>query len=82
MADRFSSPFQIETPAGAEGWQDLYTYSSLFSEERRDYEDRAFWFHDGVHWPEALTPWDTTFLEFAFVSLSQYNTRHYIIPPA
>ena len=82
MADRFPSPFDIETPDGAEGWQELYTYSSLFCEERREYEDAGFWFHDGVHWPEALTPWDTTFLEFALASLSQYNTRHYLIPPA
>jgi len=29
-----------------------------------------------------MTPWDTTFLEFAIASLSQYNTRHYLIPPA
>ena len=82
MADRFPSPFEIDTPSGAEGWQELYTYSSLFSEDRRDYEDGGFWFHDGVHWPEAMTPWDTTFLEFAIASLSQYNTRHYLIPPA
>jgi pyruvate,water dikinase len=82
MADRFPSPFEIQTPPGADGWQDLYTYSSLFSEERRGYEDGGFWFHDGVHWPEALSPWDTTFLEFAIASLSQYNTRHYMIPPA
>ena len=82
MADRFPSPFEIATPEGAEGWQDLYMYSTLFSEERREYEDGAFWFHDGVHWPEALTPWDTTFLEYAFGGLGQYNTRHYIIPPA
>ena len=26
MADRFPSPFEIQTPAGAEGWQELYTY--------------------------------------------------------
>ena len=32
MADRFPSPFDIETPAGAEGWQEMYVYSSLFSE--------------------------------------------------
>jgi pyruvate,water dikinase len=82
VADRFPSPFEIETPAGAEGWRELYTYSTLFSEERRDYEEGGFWFHDGVHWPEAMTPWDTTFLEFAIASLSQYNTRHYMIPPA
>ena len=82
MVDRFPSPFDIETPPGAEGWQELYTYSSLFSEGRRETEEAAFWFHDGVHWPEALTPWDTTFFEFAMASLSQYNTRHYLIPPA
>ena len=35
-----------------------------------------------MHWPEALTPWDTTLFEFAIASLSQYNTRHYMIPPA
>ncbi|MFT3874407.1 MAG: PEP-utilizing enzyme [Nocardioides sp.] len=58
------------------------SYSSLFCEERREYEDGGFWFQDGVHWPEAVTPWETTFYEFAISSLSQYNTRHYIIPPA
>jgi pyruvate,water dikinase len=82
MADRFPSPFEIETPGGAEGWQELYTYSLPFSTDRREYEDSMFWFQDGVHWPEVLSPWDATFLEFALASLSQYNTRHYLIPPA
>ena len=82
MADRFPSPFEIETPAGAEGWQELYTYSLPFSTDRREYEDSMFWFQDGVHWPEVMSPWDATFYEFALASLSQYNTRHYLIPPA
>ncbi len=82
MADRFPSPFEIEAPDGAEGWQDLYSYSAVFSEERRDYEDAGFWFHDGVHWPEALTPWDAHVFEVAIASLGQYNTRHYLVPPA
>ena len=82
MADRFSSPFEVSTPEGAEGWQELYTYSSLFCEERRDYEDGGFWFHDGVHWPEALTPWDSGLAELALASLGQYNTRHFQVPPA
>ncbi|MFL5797271.1 MAG: PEP-utilizing enzyme [Actinomycetota bacterium] len=79
---RFPSPFEIETPEGAEGWQDLYTYSLPFSEDRREYEESAFWFQDGIHWGQVLHPWDSTFLEFALASLSQYNTRHYLIPPA
>ena len=82
MADRFPSPFDIETPAGAEGWQDMYVYSSLFSEARRDFEDSTFWFQDGVHWPKVLTQWDATFYEFGIASLSQYNTRHLQVPPA
>ncbi len=82
MADRFPSPFEITTPVGAEGWEELYTPSLLFCDERREYEDSGFWFQDGVHWPAALTPWDTTFYEYAIASLSQYNTRHSIIPPA
>jgi pyruvate,water dikinase len=79
---RFPSPFEIPTPEGAEGWQDLYTYSLPFSEDRREYEESMFWFQDGIHWGQVLHPWDSTFLEFALASLSQYNTRHYLIPPA
>jgi pyruvate,water dikinase len=82
MADRFPSPFDMATPPGAEGWEKLYAYSSIFSEDRREYEDSQFWFMDGVHTPEVIQPWDATILEFALIGLSQYNTRHYVIPPA
>ena len=79
---RLPSPFDVATPPGGEGWEELYTYSSLFSEGRREYEERMFWFHDGVHWPTPLPPWDATFFEYAMATLSQYNTRHYLIPAA
>ncbi len=82
MPERFPSPFDAEVPAGAEGWEDLYTYSLPFSEDRRDYEESTFWFQDGVHWADPLPPWDATWYEYAIASLSQYNTRHYLIPPA
>jgi pyruvate,water dikinase len=82
MSDRFPSPFDIETPPGAEGWEELYPYYMVFSEDRRAYEDSMFWFQDGIHWPTVMTPWDATFFEYAIAALSQYNTRHYLIPPA
>ncbi len=56
MVERFPSPFEAEVPAGAEGWEDLYTYSLPFSEDRRDYEDGTFWFQDGVHWAWGDSP--------------------------
>ena len=79
---RFASPFDVKTPPGAEGWQDLYPYYLVFSEDRREEEDAAFWFQDGVHWREVLYPFDSIFMEFALKCLSQYNTHFYIIPPA
>ena len=78
--DGLPNPFEVATPPGAEGWEKLYTYSSLFSQGRREYEEGMFWFHDGVHWPTPLPPWDATFFEYAMATLSQYNTRHYLIP--
>src|SRR3990172_6708259 len=79
---RFPSPFDVKTPPGGEGWQDLYPYYLVFSEDRRGEEETAFWFQDGVHWREVLYPFDSIFMEFALKCLSQYNTRFYIIPPA
>jgi len=82
MAGKFPLPSEIVAPAGAEGWQELYNYSSSFSADRAEYEDSMFWFQDGVHWPKALLPWDASLMEMAIVSLSQYNSRHLLVPPA
>jgi pyruvate,water dikinase len=79
---RFPSPFEVPTPEGAEGWEELYSYGATFSEARKDYEDNGFWFWDSMHWGYALTPWDAYFFEAAIASLSQMNSRHYRIPPA
>jgi pyruvate,water dikinase len=79
---RFPSPFELPTPPGAEGWEDLYTYNLLFSDDRREFEESTFWFQDSMHWREVLLPFDSITMEMALTSLSQYNTRFYIIPPA
>ena len=81
-SNRFPSPFEIEGPDGVDGWEDLYPYSVSFGDARRDYEDSRFWFWDSMHWGQALTPWDSTFMEMALAALSQMNSRHYRIPPA
>ena len=79
---RFPSPFEVEGPEGVEGWEELYSYPLPFSEGRREYEDNRFWFWDSMHWGQAMTPWVSTFMEMAIASLSQMNSRHYLIPPA
>lgn len=80
---RFPSPFEVEPPQGdIAGWEEMYPYSVTFGEGRREYEESRFWFQDSMHWGDAMTPWDSTLLEFALGSLSQFNSRHYRIPPA
>lgn len=79
---RFPSPFSIETPPGAEGWQSMYPYYALLSNERREFDDGKFWFFDGMHNPEPLYPFDTIMTENWWVAVSQMSTRVWPIPLA
>lgn len=81
-AKRFPSPFDTVTPAGAEGWERMYPYYLLFSEDNREYEDNTLWFQDGMHHPEVLYPFDTITHECWRIALGQYNTRVFDVPPA
>lgn len=78
----FKSPFSVEPPPGGEGWQKLYRYYALISEERRSFEEGKFWFFDGMHNPEPLYPFDTIMTENWWVAASQMSTRVWALPPA
>ena len=78
----FVSPYDLEAPAGAEGWRELYPYNLVFQESQKDQENGKFWFCDSQHWPNVFKPFETVGVEFAVRCLGAYNTRHYIIPPA
>ncbi|MEK7812125.1 MAG: PEP-utilizing enzyme [Candidatus Desantisbacteria bacterium] len=77
----FPSPFEVQTPEGAQGWEEMYPYYLLFSQDRKGVEEK-FWFCDTMHWTTPLYPFDTFTAESALSSLGQYNTRVYMIPPA
>lgn len=79
---RFPSASEIEAPPGAEGWRQLYPYFLLFHESRREVDEAKFWFCDSQHWPQVFKPFDATLMEYAVQTLGQFNTRHYLIPPA
>ncbi|WP_433606483.1 PEP-utilizing enzyme [Prescottella agglutinans] len=76
----FPSPFDLDVPAGAEGWQELYPYNMVFQPSRKDVDDAKFWFCDSQHWPTVFKPFETIGGEFAVKCLGQYNTRHLLIP--
>ena len=80
--DRFPSPFDIETPPGAEGWESMYDWYHLFGPERRELDEQRFWFADRLHHPDVLHPYDEIQCECWWQALGAFNTRIFAMPPA
>lgn len=80
--ERFPDPFEIETPAGAEGWERMYNWYHLFGEERSAQDSERFWFQDRLHHPGALHPYDEIQCECWWQALGAFNTRIFAMPPA
>jgi len=82
MAERFPYPLEVQLPREAEGWETMYPYYMLFSEELRLYEEGKFWFLDRMHILEPVYPFDAVAPESWILALSQFTTRVFAIPPA
>jgi pyruvate,water dikinase len=78
----FMSPFDVPTPDGCEGWEAMYPYYALFSEERRESEQARGWFRDGMHFPEPMFPFDFVTADSPYMCLGQANSRIFAVPPA
>jgi len=78
----FRSPFDIQTPPGAEGWESMYPSYLLFGDELRERDEQKLWFFDQMHNPEPLYPFDLMMPESWLVSLNQYTTRVWNLPTA
>ncbi len=81
-AGRFPDPHEYQVPPELEGWEEMYPSHYLFSKERQDWEKNQFWYLDKIHAPEPMPPLDLIFQEAWQISLSQYTTRVFCIPPA
>jgi pyruvate, water dikinase len=78
----FQSPFEVPAPEGVDGWESMYPYYALFSEERRDSEEVRGWFRDGMHFPEPMYPFDFVTADSPYLCLGQANSRIFLVPPA
>lgn len=78
----FQNPFHVDTPEGAEGWERLYPYYAVFSEDRRAFEEPKFWFHDSMHYPEPMYPFDLLMPENTWLILNQNTTKVFVVPTA
>jgi pyruvate,water dikinase len=80
MSDEFLSPFEVETPAGAEGWEEMYPYYLLFDPSRREQEESRFWFYNGMHFPEPMPSFDMITAESCYLAIGLYQGRVFSIP--
>ena len=76
----FASPFDVPTPPGAEGWEEMYPYYLLFDDARREEDDARFWFYNGMHFPEPMPPFDMITAESCYLSIGRYQGRVFSIP--
>jgi pyruvate,water dikinase len=85
MVATFLDPHDVPKIPGTEGWERMYPYQYQFSRddpERAAFESNQIWFYDGLHYPEPHWPFDLIWDEAWSLALSQYNTRHWLVPPA
>jgi len=82
MAGKFPDPHEYQVPEELEGWEEMYPSHYMFTQDRKEWENSQFWYLDKIHAPEPVPPLDLIFQEAWQISLSQYTTRVFCIPPA
>ena len=70
----------MPTPAGAEGWEEMYPYYLLFDPARREEEENRFWFYNGMHFPEPMPAFDMITGGSCYQSIGLYQGRVFSIP--
>ena len=78
----FPSPYEIETPPGCEGWEDMYPYYARFDEERREADEQRFWFWNSMHFPVPMPAFDAVCVDSPYQAIGNWQNRVFAVPPA
>jgi pyruvate,water dikinase len=81
-AGSFPSPYEIETPPGCEGWQEMYPAYALFDEHRREADEGRFWFWNSMHFPEPMPAFDVICIDSPYQAIGSWQNRVFAVPPA
>jgi pyruvate, water dikinase len=81
MAD-FPNPFDVETPPGCEGWEEMYPYWAVFDERRRESDENRLWFWNSLHFPFPMPPFDMVEVDHPYMTLGGWQNRSFAVPPA
>jgi pyruvate,water dikinase len=78
----FPSPYDIATPPGCEGWQEMYPYYAVFDEARRDADESRFWFWNSMHFPVPMPAFDVACIDSPYQAVGEWQNRFFAVPPA
>ncbi|HEX6461052.1 MAG TPA: PEP-utilizing enzyme [Thermoleophilaceae bacterium] len=82
IAGAFPSPYEIETPPGCEGWEEMYPYYAVFDEARRDADEKRFWFWNSMHFPVPMPAFDVQCIDSPYQAVGAWQNRVFAVPPA
>ncbi|HEX8080539.1 MAG TPA: PEP-utilizing enzyme [Jatrophihabitans sp.] len=77
---RFAFFHEVPPPAGGEGWESMYPYYLIPSEETRAEETSRLWFADTMHWSRGTHPLGSVVAEAAYFGAAQSSTRIFSLP--
>ena len=78
----FPSPYSIQTPAGCEGWQEMYPYYAVFDQRRRASDENRFWFWNSMHFPVPMPAFDVICIDSPYQAVGSWQNRVFAVPPA
>ncbi len=78
----FPSPYEVQTPEGCEGWEEMYPYYAVFDERRRDTDENRFWFWNSMHFPEPHPAFDVICIDSPYQAVGSWQNRVFAVPPA
>jgi pyruvate, water dikinase len=78
----FPSPLSILTPEGCEGWEEMYPYHALYSEDRRELDEGRLWFWNSMHFPDPMPAFDVVAIDAPYYALAGWQNRVFAIPPS
>lgn len=78
----FPSPYEISTPPGCEGWEEMYPYYALFDEHRRAQDEGRFWFWNSMHFPLPMPAFDVVDIDGPYQGIGAWQNRVFAVPQA
>ncbi len=81
-AGSFPNPYEIESPPGCEGWEEMYPYHALFDERRRETDEQRFWFWNSMHFPLPMPAFDLACADVPYMGIATWQNRVFAVPPA